>query len=119
MRVIVGERQVGKTEALLQWASGGRADDEIRIIVSHSHRESMRLLQIARERDLPLESFQFVSVGEVRERGWREGAHLTRRVVLGVDNADIVIADLLGAHDPIRVITLTGKAEQPKTQKED
>ena len=111
MNVIVGSRQSGKTEALLRWAQEG-PKGECRVIVTHSLRESMRLLRLARERGLPLDSYQFVSYQEVREGGFEGRVRPMRKIRLALDNADITIGTLLGARDPIDIITVTGTAQE-------
>lgn len=110
MRVIVGGRGTGKTEALLRWAQEA-PEGEARVVVSHSLRASHQLQGEARKRGLPLESWQFVSLEEVGAPGFQAGTRLTRRVVLAADNADIVLQWLLRTQDPIDVITATGSVE--------
>lgn len=120
MEVVIGGRQTGKTQKLLEWAAA-QPEGEARVIVSHSFHASMDLLRRAREAGINVESWQFVSVHEMKERGggWMNGVGINRRVIrYSLDNADIVLQDLIGA--PITIATVTGRASalsEPSTEK--
>jgi hypothetical protein len=111
MNVIVGGRQSGKTSKLLQWASE-QPEGTGRVIISHSLRASMDLLRRARDAGYNVESWQFVSVSEVRDKGigFMAGVRINRRhIEFGLDNLDLVLTDLIGA--PLTTVTMTAKAE--------
>ena len=126
--VIVLPRRGGKTEKMIEWllAAAIEAPDEHRIVVSHSLAESHRVMRLVYERGFldasrinNAESWQFVSVGEVMEREeglWhgvkmRDIAERTRReFTLGVDNADLVLEQLL--HHRVGAISVTGSDER-------
>lgn len=113
MRVFTSGRQTGKTQQLLKWASE-QPDGIARVIVTHSLDSSMQLLRRARDEGYNVESWQFVSVVEMKDRGpgFMSGVRLNRRrFEWAIDNADIVLEDLIGA--PLTIITVTGQEGMP------
>ena len=94
-------RQGGKTTRMLEWMRSAPAGEH-RVCVSVTRMEAMRL-----RRDNPdLESWQFVSLDEVDRRAW--GGVLSGRggwIVLGLDNLDMMLSQLLGW--PVGKVTWT------------
>lgn len=107
MRVIVGGRQSGKTKAMLDWMEQA-PEDEVRVCVSHTLQASMDLLRRARQEDRKLESWQFISLEEVK--GYSPIPVLIGRVkpVLGYDDLDLQIQ----GYYPIGLVTLTGEVDE-------
>lgn len=102
--LIIEPRQGGKTTRMLQWMREA-PQDEHRVIVCATQREAMRLL-----RENPdLESWQFVSLDEVKDRdsGAWSGVLYGRggRIVLGLDNLDLMLSDLIKW--PVDAVSLT------------
>lgn len=99
VKLIALPRRLGKTEQLLNWLRSA-PEGEHRILVSHNLMESHRIFRMAVDRgfidDGTLESWQFVSVSEVVPGAW-SAVLMGRggRIVLGIDNADIVLSALL------------------------
>lgn len=103
MRIIVRPRRAGKTHELLEWVKQGERTDSYpgwsRIILTHTLDEAQRL----RTRE-DMYYHQVFSIGE-----W-QSARIGRWVPeIAIDNADIVLADLLGR--PVDLITMTGEIE--------
>lgn len=96
MKIILGGRQSGKTNRMLKWLMDA-PEGEHRVLVSHSLAESHRLMRYARiERNLPLESWQFVGWHEVTGDAW--SGVLTGRggkIVLGLDEASLILRSML------------------------
>lgn len=110
MRIILGGRNTGKTNHMLKWLMDA-PEGEHRVCVSHSLQESRRLMRYARiDRQLPLESWQFVSWQEVGPGGW-SGVLMGHggRVVLGFDNLDLIMSRVLGFE--VGAISLGGDVE--------
>lgn len=87
----------GKTTDLLQWVTEA-PEDEIRIFVTFKHEEAMRILRRARDLDLDVESWQFVSWDEIFGPGVWSGvryANREKRIVLGIDNLDIILRNMV------------------------
>lgn len=97
----------GKTTAMLEWMRAAPVGDH-RVIVCHSNQYAMELLRLSRERELGLESWQFVGLQELQQGGGWEGVLYGRggRIVLGVDNLDLMLPRLFGW--PVERITATG-----------
>lgn len=102
-RIIIRDRQGGKTTAMLKWIREA-PKAEHRVIVTPTRLEAMRLL-----RENPdLESWQFVTIPEVQSasNAWagvlhRHGGH----IVLGIDNLDVALSQLI--HWPVGALSLT------------
>lgn len=106
MRFIIRDRQQGKTTDLLAWMREA-PEGEHRICVSHARDRAMQLL-----RENPdLESWQFVTAEDLRGHGAFSGVLRGRggRVVLGVDDLDLVLSRLLGWQ--VGLVTATVEAE--------
>ena len=102
----IGGRQTGKTTAMLDWMQDAPEGDH-RVLVCHTGQEAMRLLRESRERGLDLESWQFVGYDELKPGTWSGVLHgRGGRVVLGVDNLDLILGRLLGW--PVERVTATG-----------
>jgi len=103
-RIIIGERRSGKTTAMLKWVREA-PEDEHRVVVSHTHQEAMRL----RRENPDLESWQFVGLSEVLRQGNSvfSGVLVGRggRVVLGIDNLDNALSQLI--YWPVGALSLT------------
>lgn len=99
----IGLRGAGKTYQMLQWAKDA-PEGERRLIVCHSHARSMDLLRESRERDLGLESWQFLSVEQARN-----GAYSLARdqIVLGIDDLDLVLPQFFAW--PVARVAATGE----------
>ncbi len=96
-------RQQGKTTKMLEWMRAA-PEDEVRVLVSHTRARSMQLL-----RENPdLYSWQFVSSEEML-RGHTTHQAIRGRIVLGVDDLDLVLQRLLNF--PIGRISMTGESE--------
>lgn len=107
MNFMVGGRRVGKTTRLLQWAQEA-PEGEHRIVVSMSGQRAMELLRLARQDNLPLESWQFVGYDEVVPGTWP--AVLRGRggkIVLGLDDLDTQMRSLFAGYE-VGMITATG-----------
>jgi hypothetical protein len=92
VKVILLGRREGKTKAMLDWMRAA-PDGEHRVCVAHSSEEAMRLL-----RENPdLESWQFVGPNEITKGAW-SGVLFGRggRMVLGIDNLDLLLSRLVG-----------------------
>lgn len=96
LEIDVSERQSGRTSRMIAWLLAA-PEGEHRVLVCHSHEEAMRQLRESRVERLGLESWQFVGPppfgagawsGVVRGRG--------ERVVLGVDNLDLLLPGMFG-----------------------
>lgn len=103
MKVVVNGRQSGKTFQVVQWLKEGVETDSYpgwsRVLLCHSIEEADRL-----RKDYDLDYRQVFSVRE-----W-QGAHLGRKPVeVALDNADLVLAHLLGQHPSY--ITMTGRVD--------
>jgi hypothetical protein len=85
----------GKTHRMLLWL----AEDKSRVCMTFNEQESTRLRAEAARLELGLRDDQFISAHR------RDGL-LGRHVELGVDNAEMVLAVLLGR--PIARMTVTG-----------
>lgn len=90
MKIVSLPRRGGKTEALLRWMQEAPAGEH-RIFVAFSREEAHRVQRLAFERNLDLESWQFVSADEARDgRAWDAVLHFRGGViVLGFDNLDL------------------------------
>lgn len=113
MKIIVLPRAGGKTHALLEWMRAA-PEGEHRIAVCFSGQEAMRLLRENRD----LESWQFVGWNEVFPY---DGAAWSAvlygrggRIVLGIDNLDLILSNLLGWH--VGTVTMTGTVESKPTR---
>jgi hypothetical protein len=89
----VRARQSGKTTDLLAWVADA-PEGEHRVFVTHSKEEAMRVYRENRDR---FESWQFVGIDEVKPGAWA-GVIIGRggRVVLGLDNFDLMLERLVG-----------------------
>jgi hypothetical protein len=108
IEVYVADRQRGKTTALLEWARSA-PEGEHRIVVCESEQRAMDLLREEYDREDALESWQFVGIREVTPTAW-SGVLRGRggRVVLGIDDLDLVLHRLLGIGFVIGAIAMTG-----------
>lgn len=91
MRYVITPRQGGKTAALLSWM---RVSDD-RVMLCHSEPEADRLR--AENKDIAPD--RFTTIHSVHRL-------LGRRVRLAIDNAEVVLQQLLSPH-PIDVISMT------------
>lgn len=103
MKVIARPRQAGKTYELIQWLKGGERTDSYpgwsRILLCHSLEEAQRIRTAGQ-----LDYRQVFSVEE-----WRSARIGQKPVEVAVDNADLVLASLIGQY-PTH-ISVTGSAE--------
>ena len=103
MRVIARGRQAGKTHALIEWVKEGETTDSYpgwsRILLCHSLEEAQRI-----RTQYDLDYRQVFAVSE-----WKTARMGRKPVEIVLDNADLVLASLLG-QSPTR-ITITGSAE--------
>jgi hypothetical protein len=111
LEVAVRSRQMGKTTDLLAWMRRA-PEGEHRVLVSHSREEATRLYRSTfsgNDNPTDLESWQFVGINEVLPGAW-SGVLRGRggRVVLGIDNLDLVLPMLVGLPWPIGALTMTG-----------
>ena len=109
MKFDICDRGKGKTTRLLEWLLDA-PEGEHRVLVSHDRRTTMKLLREARDRGLPVESWQFVSFDEIRTGSNAFSGVLHGRgghVVLGIDNADIILRGLTAWS--IDIVTATGE----------
>lgn len=116
MTVIALPRGAGKTEAMLEWLLDSPTTEH-RILVSYSLQESHRVMRYALvNQQLPLETWQFVSLEEVDPRTGVDGLWsgveyadgsqgLHRDIVLGLDNVELMLSRLLGR--PIGAMSVT------------
>ena len=104
----MADRQRGKTTALLEWARRAPAGEH-RIIVCHTPQRAMDLLREEYDREDGLESWQFVGIEEVVPEAW-SGVLRGRggKVVLGIDDFDLVLHRLLSINWRIGAFTVTG-----------
>jgi hypothetical protein len=84
-------RGAGKTTRILEWMRAA-PEGEHRVCVSATQQEAMRLLRENRD----LESWQFVGPDDVTAKAW-SGVLAGRggQVVLGLDNADLILRRLM------------------------
>lgn len=101
------DRRRGKTERLLDWMAAAPVSEH-RVCVSPTLEESHRVQRIGLERGL--ESWQFCSLSETMDRGSWSGVLAGRggRIVLGLDNIDIMLPALLGRE--VGMVTITTPA---------
>jgi hypothetical protein len=102
MQIYVLPRQAGKTHRLVEWVLAGEKTDAYpgwsRILLVHSVEECNRL-----RRHYPaLDFHQVFSVSE-----WQRTRFGTIDMEIGLDNADMVLAALLGRMPS--VVTMTGQ----------
>ena len=104
MSLIIRPRQTGKTYELVQWVKEGERTTYwpfwSRTIVTFSEHEAKRLM---REYDLKPGQV-FSTTGWRRERNVSFNAN--RRPEVAVDNADLILTDLLGGFEKA---TMTGE----------
>lgn len=107
VKVAVLPRQGGKTTKLLQWMRDA-PDGEHRVMLCHSSSEAMRLLRHSRDQDMGLESWQFVSSGDITDGAW-SGVLRGRggSIVVGIDNLDMFLQHIVGGW-PVGAVTMTG-----------
>lgn len=100
MRVIVNGRQAGKTYALMKWVKEGEKTDSYpgwsRVLLTHSLAEAQRLRTL-----YDLDYRQVFSISE-----WKTARLGRKPVDVAVDNADMILAHMIGQY-PSRV-TMTG-----------
>jgi hypothetical protein len=109
LSIVIGGRQSGKTESLIQWLLDA-PEGEHRILVSHTSQEAMRLLRHCGNRGLPVESWQFVGVNEITRETWSAVTHHRGgQIVLGLDNMELMLSSFLPW--PVGKITTTAEAE--------
>lgn len=96
MKVVVGERQAGKTTKLIQWCAEG-SDRQIAV---STHREAEVLMDMARTMGL---SIPRPIVATDLARSWPS------QYTLGVDNVESVLWSLL--RSKVEAITVTGEVE--------
>ena len=100
-QIIVRPRQAGKTHAAVEWVLEGEATDSYpgwtRVLLTQSITEADRVRQAFPELDYR----QVFSFNE-----WRNARLGAKPVEVAVDNADMILASLLG-QTPSR-ITMTG-----------
>lgn len=108
LEIVQLDRGEGKTKLLLEWLKDA-PEGEHRVLVSHTPEEAMRVYRSTRldGEVSPFESWQFVGVQEIRPGAWA-GVLYGRggRVVLGIDNIDLVLEKLIGW--PVGIVTATG-----------
>lgn len=106
MRIVSLPRRGGKTTAMLQWMKEA-PEGEHRVCVCFSAFEAMRLLRQSRDADMGLESWQFVSVEDIRGPRALSGVLHGRggHIVLGFDNLDLWLAMYLGREVDIATVT--------------
>lgn len=98
----IGGRQSGKTTRLIDWMLAA-PEGERRVLVSHSRDEARRLEREYRA-EYPsgaLQSWQFVTAGDL------ERLHGHGRVVLAIDNLDLVLPQLVRL--PVGYVSATGQ----------
>lgn len=106
LNCVVGERQSGRTQKLLQWLDNS-PEDETRIYVGHSFQYVMDVYRSTFVENSDgvkcsrFASWQFISIDEVRS-----GRLHKFNVVLGIDNIDFALRYVL--HNPVGVITFEG-----------
>lgn len=92
MRVIVNGRQAGKTHALMKWVKEGEETDSYpgwsRVILTHSLEEAQRLRTL-----YDLDYRQVFSVNE-----WKNARLGRKPVDVAVDNADLILAHMIGQY---------------------
>ena len=83
-------------------------DGEHRVMLCHSSSEAMRLLRHSRDQDMGLESWQFVSSGDITDGAW-SGVLRGRggSIVVGIDNLDMFLQHIVGGW-PVGAVTMTG-----------
>ncbi len=100
MRFDVKERRSGKTTRMIQWLLDG-SEYEHRVLVVHSYTEQQRLEHILSEYDIDQSSVSVTTVPNLTKfRGRKD-------VVLGIDNLELVMGQLLGYS--VDRVTATGE----------
>lgn len=109
MRVLALPRRRGKTMEVLKWLADA-PEGEHRVLVSQDLMESHRVQRLGMKRGL--ESWQFVALSEVTPTAW-SGVLRGRggRVVLGLDNLDLMLPWLLGWPVSLATVTLDAAME--------
>lgn len=115
MKLIVGDRQTGRTTALLEWLVAA-PDDEARVIVGPFAQWVDRLKGMCRQEGLVVEGWQIVSARTVQRsvlhgRGrftkFPEEAVANRRVVFAIDDFDPLNPD----HELLSILRVVGDVE--------
>ena len=100
-------RQAGKTYALVQWVKDGEETDSYpgwsRVILTHSLEEAQRLRSL-----YDLEYRQVFSVNE-----WKTARLGRKPVDIAVDNADMILAHVIGQYPSQVALTGTVAGVQP------
>ena len=110
MRIVVGGRQYGKTRKMLEWMTEA-PEDTVRVFVSHTSEEAMRVLRLAREMELNLESWQFIGMAELTYYNpFPMRAAVVRNFEFGFDNVDLVLQEMV-RYWPVTMATMTGESE--------
>ena len=106
MRLIIQPRQAGKTYRLVEWVKAGEVTERYpfrsRILLVHSIREVIRMRQ-----EHGLEPESVMSFEEWRDR-YRPAFG---PVELGVDNADMLLTQILGQAPSVISITQDGDTQ--------
>lgn len=115
MEFHVTGRQVGKTHQLLQWMRKA-PPGEVRIYVGHNVQAAMDVYRSTftetneyGDKVSEFESWQFVGIQEaMKPGGWSAVRRFNPevRLVLGIDNLDLVLRQML--YEPIGRVTATG-----------
>ena len=104
-RLIAG---AGKTTRLLQWLREA-PQGELRVLVSFSEQESRRVQKIGVD-EWDLKPWQFIAANQAHRLGSVLWLPLRldnppSNIVLGVDNAELVLGILL--HQPVKALSVT------------
>ena len=103
MKVVVGDRQTGKTRAALEFMR----DNPEAVMVCHTLQEAYRVRAVAQEMGFELPVRRVISADQAGEgRALYGRAHTTTLVV---DNAELVLRELL--RHPVALLTATAEEE--------
>lgn len=110
MRIEIGDRQTGKTKAMLDWMEEA-VQGEVRVCVSHSHKAAMDLFRRSREEGRSLQPWQFIAPDELRSYNPFPVRALGMRVTMGIDDLDLILPNYF-THWPVGMITLRGEHDE-------
>ena len=103
-KLVIRNRQGGKTLAMMEWAHGALKDGITPAIVTISEPEARRVRKLYEEKyGVEVERVRFMSHGQARN-GSLDGRHTK----IGVDNLDMLLRHLFGY--PVDIATFTYEA---------
>jgi hypothetical protein len=124
MKFIILDQGEGKTTKLIKWVKQGHEINTwpywSRIIITHTMQNADLLRNTMRKEHgmdrIGLDYHQVFFLGEWQNRG--QGAQ-RESVEVGLDNADLVLQEVLGDYTKLSVVTATGEFEEGGTSHDE